>query len=127
MAITLNRYECIGNLGKDPDLQVTSEGTPFTRFTVAVSMGKNAQGVDNPPLWWNVVCWRNLAEQAEKFLYKGAKVFLEGRIVPREYTDRNGQQQKAFDLVANNFQLLSEYRTGAPEDVQAGEAFLPDE
>ncbi len=47
---TLNRYECIGNLGKDPDMQVTNGGTFFTRFTVAVSQGKN-----NPALWWNCV------------------------------------------------------------------------
>ncbi len=113
---TLNRYECIGNLGRDPDMNVTGDGTPFTRFTVAVSQGKDQQGKDNPALWWNVVCWRELAEHAQRFLYKGAKVFVEGRIVQRSYTDKGGAQRTALDLIAANFQLLSEYRKGVPDE-----------
>ena len=113
---TLNRYECIGNLGRDPDLQVTNDGTPFTRFTVAVSQGKDRAGKDNPALWWNVVCWRELAENAAQVLYKGAKVYVEGRLLQRSYTDKTNQQRTALDLVATNFQLLSEYKKGAPDE-----------
>lgn len=119
---TLNRYECIGNLGKDPDMNVTNDGTPFTRFTVAVSQGKDQQGKENPALWWNVVCWRELAERANRFLYKGAKVFVEGRIVQRSYNDKDGKPRTALDLIAANFQLLSEYKKGAPDE---GEALEP--
>ncbi len=66
--------------------------------------------------WWNCVCWGELAERAEKFLYKGAKVYLEGTLKLRLYQDKSGAQKQAIDFVIANFQLLSEYRKGAPEE-----------
>jgi|SRR5712692_6306105 len=103
---TLNRYECIGRLGKDPELEVTAEGTPLTKFTVAVDQGKN------DTLWWNVVVWGDLASRMETMLYKGAQVYIDGRLSQRKYTDREGVKRVAFDLVASNIQMLDKRREG---------------
>ncbi len=54
---TFNQVTFIGRLGKDPELNVTSEGTPYTRFSLAVDQGK-----DTPAMWLNVVCWKELAD-----------------------------------------------------------------
>ena len=76
----LNKIMLIGNLGKDPELQITSEGTPFTRFSLAVnrsytsSSGEKVEETE----WFNIVVWRQLAEICERYLHKGSKVYLEG-------------------------------------------------
>jgi single-strand DNA-binding protein len=81
----------IGNLGKDPELQVTSDGTPFTRFSLAVNRTyKSASGEKMEETdWFNIVAWRQLAEICERYLLKGSKVNLEGRLAQRKYTDKN--------------------------------------
>jgi single-strand DNA-binding protein len=108
---TLNRYECIGRLGKDPELQVTNEGTRIAKFSVAVDQGKNQEA-----LWWNVVCWNDLAQRMERMLNKGAQVYVEGRLKQRKYTDREGVARVAFDLVASNVQLLDKRPAGSDDD-----------
>jgi len=79
---TLNQWMGIGHLGKDPVLDVTSDGKPYARFSLAVDQGK-----DRKPMWLNIVCWDKLAEQMEKFLYKGAQVFVQGRLQISTYKD----------------------------------------
>jgi single-strand DNA-binding protein len=97
----LNRCEFIGYVGKDPDLQVTADGTPFTRFSLAVSLGK-----DQKPMWLNIVCWRELAELMEQYLHKGSFVFIEGKLQIRPYKDKAGSERTAVDIVATNVQVL---------------------
>jgi single-strand DNA-binding protein len=130
----LNKIMLIGNLGKDPELQVTSDGTPYTRFTIAVNRtSKGANGEQKKETeWFNVVAWRQLAEICERYLHKGSKVYIEGRVTQRKYTDRNGVERTAIDVIANEMQMLdskpapsssSSYGTGGAEDL---DPFLPD-
>ncbi len=69
----LNKIMLIGNLGKDPDLQVTSDGTPFTRFSLAVNRTyKTPTGEKKEETeWFNIIAWRQLAELCEQYLHKG--------------------------------------------------------
>src|SRR5205807_219079 len=60
---------------KDPALEVTSEGKPHTKFSLAVDQGK-----DQEALWLNITCWGELAETMERLLYKGAQVFVQGKL-----------------------------------------------
>ena len=79
----VNKIMLIGNVGKDPELQLTSDGTPFTRFSLAVNRSyKSSSGerVEETE-WFNIVVWRQLAEICERYLHKGSKVYLEGRLV----------------------------------------------
>src|SRR6266700_6480588 len=105
----LNKIMLIGNLGRDPELQVTSDGTPFTRFSIAVnrntktSTGEKVEETE----WFNVVTWRQLAEICERYLHKGSKVYLEGRLSQRKYTDRESVQRTSVEVIASDMEMLS--------------------
>jgi len=106
----------IGNLGRDPEMNVTTEGTPFTRFTLAVSRNfKSNNGERREETeWFNIVAWRQLAETCNTYLHKGSKVYIEGRVQQRKYTDKNGVERTAFDVIANNMEMLT------PKSAQTG-------
>jgi single-strand DNA-binding protein len=125
----LNKIMLIGNVGKDPELQLTSDGTPFTRFSLAAnrsytsSSGEKVEETE----WFNIVVWRQLAEICERYLHKGSKVYLEGRLTQRKYTDREGLQRTNVEVIANEMEMLSPKLV--PIGVQAREnhdPFLPD-
>ena len=105
----LNKIMLIGNVSKDPDMQVTAEGTPFTRFSLAVNRSytsSNGEKVEETE-WFNIVVWRQLAEICERYLHKGSKVYLEGRLSQRKYTDREGLQRTNVEVIANEMEMLS--------------------
>ncbi len=105
----LNKIMLIGNLGRDPELQVTSDGTPFTRFSLAVSRNyKTSSGEKREETeWFNIVAWRQLAEICERFLHKGSKVYIEGRVTQRKYTDKNGLERTSVDVNATDMEILT--------------------
>ena len=105
----LNKIMLIGNLGRDPDMNVTGDGTPFTRFSLAVNRRtKNAQGERGEETdWFNVVAWRSLAELCSAYLHKGSKVYIEGRLTQRKYTDKNGVERTTVEVVASDVEFLT--------------------
>jgi single-strand DNA-binding protein len=117
---TFNQVTFIGRLGKDPEMSYTQTGKPVTRFSLAVDQGK-----DQKSLWLNVSCWETLAERMNSFLYKGALVFVQGRLQVRSYTDKNNVERQAIDVTATAVQLLEKARTTTatpvsdpPEDLE---------
>jgi single-strand DNA-binding protein len=125
----LNKIMLIGNLGKDPELQLTAEGTPFTRFSLAVNRSYTSSGGEKveETEWFNIVVWRQLAEICERYLHKGSKVYLEGRLSQRKYTDREGVQRTSIEVIANEMEMLSP--KPVPSGVEVGgnhDPFLPD-
>jgi len=112
----LNRVEFIGHLGRDPDLNYSPAGKAYTRFSLAVDQGK-----EQPAMWLVVVCWDELAELMNNFLYKGALVYVEGGLKLRSYKDKNGVDKLAVDIVAGNIQLLSPAKRGSAEEEPAPE------
>src|SRR6266566_1791903 len=104
----LNKIMLIGNLGRDPELNVTSDGTPVTKFSLAVSRRyKSANGEQKEETeWFNIVAWRQLAETCERYLHKGSKVYIEGRLTQRKYTDREGVQRTSVEVIASNMEML---------------------
>ena len=105
----LNKIMLIGNLGRDPELQVTSDGTPFTRFSLAVSRNYTTKSGERreETEWFNIVAWRQLAETCERYLHKGSKVYIEGRVNQRKYTDKNGLERTSVDVIANEMEMLT--------------------
>lgn len=99
----LNKIILIGRLTADPELRYTPSGAPVANFTIAVDrkFSKNDE-TDFIP----VVAWRRLAEICNEFLFKGKLVAVEGRLQTRSYEDREGQRRKAFEVVADEMQML---------------------
>ena len=133
----LNKIMLIGNLGKDPELNVTGDGTPFARFTLAVNrrMKSNTGERREETEWFNIVAWRQLAETCNTYLHKGSKVYIEGRLTQRKYTDKNGVERTAVDVIASDMEMLTpkpaqsssgDFLAGSPEDafsLDSGEEF----
>jgi single-strand DNA-binding protein len=109
----LNKIMLIGNLGKDPDFNITPDGTPVAKFSLAVNRyAKSSSGERKEETeWFNIVAWRQLAEICEKYLHKGSKVYIEGRITQRKYTDKEGVQRIAVDVIASEMEMLDSKAT----------------
>lgn len=131
----LNKIMLIGNLGRDPELNVTSDGTPVTKFSLAVNRNtKTSTGEKKEETeWFNVVAWRQLAEICERYLHKGSKVYIEGRLTQRKYTDREGIQRTSVEVIANEMEMLTPKSASSGSEgysaVGAGDnndPFLPD-
>jgi len=107
---SVNKVILVGNLGKDPELRKLESGALLARFSLATSeqytdkvSGKRIENTE----WHDIVTWRGLAEVAEKFLKKGMKVYIEGRLKKRAWTDKEGQQRYSVDIVADELTILS--------------------
>lgn len=103
---TLNQCSFIGRLGKDPVLEVTSDGKPYTKFSIAVDQGK-----DQKPMWLNIVCWEKLAEITEKYARKGMQVFVQGKLQLRPYKDKHQVERIGIEIVATIVQILDKLAT----------------
>jgi len=109
---TLNQCSFIGRLGKDPELVVTSEGKPYTKFSIAIDQGKS-----DKPLWLNVICWDKLAEIVEKYARKGMQVFVQGRLQIRSYRSKTDVERQSVEIVATIVQILDKLTTGEPSEI----------
>lgn len=100
---SLNKIILIGRLTADPELRYTPSGAPVANFTMAIDrkFSKNDE-TDFIP----IVAWRRLAEICNEFLHKGKLVAVEGRLQTRSYEDKEGQRRKAFEVVADEMQML---------------------
>ncbi len=112
----LNRIFLIGHLGRDPEMAYTQEGKPYTRFTVAVNRYQraNKEGGERQEEtdWFNIVAWDRLAEICNNYLRKGSKVFIEGRMQSKKFTDKSGVERTGWDVVANDMRMLDPKQAG---------------
>lgn len=119
------RLTIVGNLGQNPDLRYTQDGTPVTSFSVATNRRwTNADGSPGEEtVWFRVTVWRRMAEVCAEYLEKGRQVLVEGRLQPdpetggpRVWTDRNGNPRASFEVTAQTVQFLGRGAVGpAPE------------
>ncbi len=123
MAGSLNKVMIIGNVGREPELRYTPDGTPTARFSVAVNRTWNTPDGERKEEteWFNVVTWRKLAERCSQYLYKGQSVYVEGRLQTRKWTDQQGMERKSVDLVAFDVRFLGKPKAAAG----AGEEEIP--
>jgi single-strand DNA-binding protein len=107
MAGSLNKVTLIGNLGRDPEMRATQDGNRIATFTVATSdtwrdrvSGERKERTE----WHRIVIFNErLAEIAEKYLRKGSKVYLEGSLQTRKWTDQGGQERTTTEIVLPRF------------------------
>jgi single-strand DNA-binding protein len=102
---SLNKVQIIGHLGKDPEIRTTSDGKTMATLSVATSESwNNASGEKQEKTEWHrVVIFGKLAEIAQKYLRKGSKVYLEGKLQTRKWTDQSGQDRYSTEVVLAGF------------------------
>jgi single-strand DNA-binding protein len=107
---SLNRVMLIGNLGIDPEVRSTPSGQTVANFRMATSEmvgGRDGSPQQERTEWHRIVAWGRLAEIVRDYLRKGQKVFIEGRITTKEWTDQQGNKRYTTEIVAQNMLMLS--------------------
>src|SRR3984957_3381191 len=107
MAGSVNKVILIGNLGRDPDVRRMTSGEPVVNLSVATSetWRDKASGERKERTEWHrvVIFNENLAKVAEQYLRKGSKVYLEGQLSTRKWTDKDGAEKYSTEVVLNRF------------------------
>lgn len=105
---SVNKVILVGNLGRDPEIRYLPSGDAVANITIATSSkykGKDGNMVEETE-WHRVTFFGKLAEIAGQYLKKGRPVYVEGRIKTRKYTDKDGVEKFATDIIANEMQML---------------------
>lgn len=107
MAGSVNKVILVGNLGKDPEVRRMTSGDPVVNLSIATSESwrDKASGERKEKTEWHrvVIFNKNLAEVAEKYLRKGSKVYVEGQLQTRKWTDKDGAEKYSTEVVLQNF------------------------
>ena len=102
---SLNKVILIGRVGKDPEIRYTADGKPVASFSLATS--EKRKDKDNEKTeWHNIVAWAKLAEIISEYVKKGNLLYCEGRIESHEYTGKDGNKKKQYNIVINAMQML---------------------
>jgi single-strand DNA-binding protein len=96
----LNQSVLTGNLGADPEVFYSSEGSPVTSFNLAFQSSKKKTG------WIKIVCFNRLAEVASQFLHKGARIGISGILDQHKWTGDDGQNRSTFQIIANSIEFI---------------------
>ena len=122
MAGSVNKVILVGNLGKDPEVRRLTSGDPVVNLSIATSESwrDKASGEKKEKTEWHrvVIFNKNLADVAEKYLKKGAKVYVEGQLQTRKWTDKDGAEKYSTEVVLQNFRgelTMLDGRTGGGE------------
>ena len=105
---SVNKVILVGNLGRDPEVRYLPSGDPVANVTIATSSrykSKTGEMVEETE-WHRVTFFGRLAEIVSQYLKKGRSIYVEGRIKTRKYTDKDGQEKYATDIIASEMQML---------------------
>lgn len=106
--MSFNKIILVGNLGRDPELRYTPQGTPVCSFTVATNEKRKDRAGETQDFttWFRVTLWGRQAETASQYLTKGRSVYVEGRLRVEEWTDRDGKQRYTLEVHATDMQFI---------------------
>ena len=114
--MSVNKVILIGNVGKEPDIRYLDGGVAVATFPLATTERgytlPNGTQVPDRTDWHNIVLWRGLAQLVEKYVHKGDKLYIEGKLRPRTYEDQNGQRKYVVEIYAENMEMLSSRPSG---------------
>ena len=118
---TVNKVILIGNLGKDPEIRRLENGAVVASFSIATSESftdKNSGEKKEITDWHDIVLWRGLAEIAEKYIRKGTKIYVEGKLKKRSWQDKEGNTKYNTEVIGEELTILSRLeisdKTAAP-------------
>ena len=106
--MSLNKAILIGRLGRDPEVRHMPNGEAVCNFSIATSeTWKDQHGQKQERTEWHAITlYRRMAEVAGQYLKKGSLVYIEGRIQSRKYTDKNGVERTAYEIIGNEMKML---------------------
>jgi single-strand DNA-binding protein len=124
--MSVNKVILVGNVGKDPEIRHLDSNVSVATFSLATSEVYNNKAGERVTQteWHNIVCWRNLATLAEKYIKKGSQIYVEGRIRSRTYDANDGTKRTAYEINADEVRLLDRKpgQAGPPAENLATEA-----
>ena len=105
---SFNKITIVGNLGRDPELRYTPQGTAVCQFSVATNERRRDKSGEQQDIttWFRVTAWGKQAENVSKYLSKGRRVYVEGRLHMEEWTDREGKTRQTLEVNASDVQFL---------------------
>jgi single-strand DNA-binding protein len=104
----LNKVMLIGNVGTDPEMRYTANGSPVTTFRLACSRNYNTPDGERreDTEWFTIVSWNKLAETVSQFLQKGRRAYVEGRLQTRSWDGPDGQKRYRTEVIAGQVLFL---------------------
>lgn len=107
----MNKVMLIGNVGKDPEVRYVDRNMPVASFPLATTEKgyklQNGTEVPDRTEWHNIIMFKNLAEIVERYVHKGDKLYIEGKIRSRSYEDRNGMRRYVTEIYADQMEMLT--------------------
>ncbi len=125
--MSLNKAILIGRLGRAPEVRHMPNGEAVCNFSIATSetwKDQNGQKQERTE-WHAITLYRRLAEVAGQYLKKGSQVYIEGRIQSRKYTDKNGIERTAYEIIGNEMKMLGGKAEGSSESANTAEPPAP--
>lgn len=106
--MSFNKITLVGNLGRDPELRYTGNGTPVASFSMATN--ERRKDKDGSPedvtTWFRVTLWGKQAELASQHLVKGRQVYIDGRLRLETYVDRDGKERTSLEVTGDTMQFI---------------------
>ena len=105
-----NKVQLIGNLGNNPEIRTTESGKKMAKFSVATNENYRTAKGDKvvETQWHNLIAWGKVADIAEQFLSKGSEVAIEGKLINRNYTDKDGNKHYVTEVQVNEILMLGD-------------------
>lgn len=106
--MSFNRIVLVGNLGRDPELRYTPQGTPVCSFTMATNERRRDKAGESQDVttWFRVTLWGRQAETASQYLTKGRPIYVEGRLRVEEWTDKDNRSRYTLEVHATDMQFI---------------------
>ena len=121
----MNKVMLIGNVGREPEVRYVDQGVAVARLSLATTERgytlPNGTKVPDRTDWHNVVLWRRLAELVEKYVHKGDKLYIEGRLRYSVYDDKHGKRHSITEVWADNMEMLTPKTLQMSQDVESSE------
>lgn len=120
--MSFNKIILVGNLGRDPELRYTPQGTAVCSFSMATNERRRDKSGEfqDVTTWFRVTLWGNQAENAAKYLQKGRPVYIEGRLRVEEWTDRDNNNRYTLEVNATDMQFIGSRADGGGGDYSGG-------
>jgi single-strand DNA-binding protein len=125
----MNKVMLIGNVGADPQVKYLDQGVCVAQVRLATTERgytlQNGTQVPDRTEWHTCIFWRKLGETVEKYVHKGDRLYVEGKIQSRDWTDRQGVSRKTVEIMVDNMEMLSPKPTDQPASQPAAQPETP--